>query len=49
MNKKKNSGRKLIPLKQAVNAKIEDLKAGISEETTTEKIDLTKNLDFLKS
>ncbi|AQX09755.1 phenylalanine--tRNA ligase subunit alpha [Elizabethkingia sp. HX WHF] len=39
---KKEFGQKINTLKQAVNAKIEDLKAGISEETTTEKIDLTK-------
>lgn len=39
---KKEFGQKINTLKQAVNAKIEDLKAGISEETITEKIDLTK-------
>ncbi|OPC06340.1 phenylalanine--tRNA ligase subunit alpha [Elizabethkingia ursingii] len=39
---KKEFGQKINTLKQAVNAKIEDLKADISEETTTEKIDLTK-------
>ncbi|AJW63063.1 Phenylalanine--tRNA ligase alpha subunit [Elizabethkingia miricola] len=39
---KKEFGQKINTLKQAVNAKIEDLKTGISEETTTEKIDLTK-------
>ncbi|HFK5504407.1 TPA: phenylalanine--tRNA ligase subunit alpha [Elizabethkingia anophelis] len=39
---KKVFGQKINTLKQAVNAKIEDLKAGISEETITEKIDLTK-------
>ncbi|MCL1666661.1 phenylalanine--tRNA ligase subunit alpha [Elizabethkingia ursingii] len=39
---KKEFGQKINTLKQAVNTKIEDLKAGISEETTTEKIDLTK-------
>ncbi len=42
MNRKKEFGQKINTLKQAVNAKIEDLKAGISEETITEKIDLTK-------
>ncbi|MCT3661989.1 phenylalanine--tRNA ligase subunit alpha [Elizabethkingia anophelis] len=39
---KKEFGQKINTLKQAVNAKIEDLKARISEETITEKIDLTK-------
>ncbi|HFK5566315.1 TPA: phenylalanine--tRNA ligase subunit alpha [Elizabethkingia anophelis] len=39
---KKEFGQKINTLKQAVNAKIEDLKEGISEETITEKIDLTK-------
>ncbi|AQX06646.1 phenylalanine--tRNA ligase subunit alpha [Elizabethkingia meningoseptica] len=39
---KKEFGQKINTLKQAVNAKIEDLKSGISEEAVTEKIDLTK-------
>ncbi|MDE5430298.1 phenylalanine--tRNA ligase subunit alpha [Elizabethkingia meningoseptica] len=39
---KKEFGQKINTLKQAVNAKIEELKSGISEEAVTEKIDLTK-------
>ncbi|MCL1674336.1 phenylalanine--tRNA ligase subunit alpha [Elizabethkingia meningoseptica] len=39
---KKEFGQKINALKQAVNAKIEELKSGISEEAVTEKIDLTK-------
>ena len=39
---KKEFGQKINTLKQAVNAKIDALKEGLSEESTSEQIDLTR-------